>query len=142
MPEELIIGEDSQESEPAKDIENKEPFSIISGTEKERVEHEGAPAEKLEGKYDELLSKVSSNQTSKALTTDDDIHLDAKSIGETLDEESKIQKLLDLAETKGVVHAVKVARSLKDYYALDKMHDDLADKLYDGLVERGMLESK
>ena len=65
--------------------------------------------------------------------------MDAKSIGETVDEESKIQKLLDLASTKGVVHAVKVARSLRDDYALDQMHDALANKLYEGLVARGLI---
>jgi len=68
--------------------------------------------------------------------------LDAKHIGALSDEESKVQKLLDLASTKGVVHAVKVARSLKDYYALDRMHDELSGKLYQGLLDKGMIEKE
>ncbi len=96
--------------------------------------------EKAEEKYNEILSKVS--VSSQTISTDDTIRTDAKSIGELTDEEGKVQKLLDLAAAKGVLHAVRVARSLGDYYALDRMHDDLADKLYDGLVARGLLEKE
>ena len=94
--------------------------------------------EQVEGKYNEILSKVSPTSPVSA-SSDEDAALDAKSIGDTVDEESKIQKLLDLASTKGVVHAVKVARSLKDYYALDRMHDELIDRLYDGLLAKGLI---
>jgi hypothetical protein len=58
------------------------------------------------------------------------------------DEESAVQKLLDLAGAKGVAHAVNVARKLNDYYALDRMHDELADRLYDGLLARGLIEKE
>lgn len=92
-------------------------------------------------KYQEILSRVT--PTKAALVTDEDhadtVMLDAKHIGAMTDEEGKVQKLLDLAATKSVVHAVKVARSLKDYYALDRMHDELSGKLYQGLLERGMI---
>jgi len=100
--------------------------------------------ERIEGKYQELLSRVT--PTKKATPTDDDhedtVVLDAKHIGALTDEASKVQKLLDLAQTKGVVHAVKVARSLKDYYTLDMMHDQLSDKLYQGLLEKGLIEKE
>lgn len=100
--------------------------------------------ERIEGKYQELLSRVT--PTKKASPTDDDhedtVVLDAKHIGALTDEASKVQKLLDLAQTKGVVHAVKVARSLKDYYTLDMMHDQLSDKLYQGLLEKGLIEKE
>lgn len=96
--------------------------------------------ERIEGKYNELLSQVvPTSATPVAPDTDETVVNDTKSIGALTDEESKVQKLLDLAGTKGVVHAVKVARSLKDYYALDRMHDELAGKLYQGLLERGMI---
>lgn len=92
-------------------------------------------------KYQEILSRVTPTKTVSA--TDDDhadtVVLDAKHIGAMTDEEDKVRKLLDLAATKSVVHAVKVARSLRDYYALDRMHDELAGKLYQGLLERGMI---
>lgn len=100
--------------------------------------------EKAPEAYRELLSKVT--PTKQATPADDDhedtVILDAKHIGAMTDEESKVQKLLDLAGTKGVVHAVKVARSLKDYYALDRMHDELAGKFYDGLLEKGLIEKE
>lgn len=139
MPEE-ITGEIGNEKEPLNDVSSEEAFQIKSTEQSENLETETVPAEKTEEKYNELLSKVSGNQTQTS--TDDAIQLDAKSIGETVDEESKVEKLLQLAETKGVVHAVEVARSLKDYYALDKMHDDLVDKLYNSLLEKGMITEK
>lgn len=112
-------------------------LSEASSVQKKEASVEGRQ-ERVEGKYKEILSKVSS-QGATATHTDEDTDLDAKSIGATVDEESKIQKLLDLASAKGVVHAVRVARTLDDYYALDKMHDALADRLYEGLLERGLI---
>ena len=100
--------------------------------------------ERVEGKYLELLSRVT--PTSVATPADenheDSVILDVKHIGAMPDEEGKVRKLLDLANTKGVVHAVKVARSLADYYALDRMHDELAGKLYDGLLVNGLIEKE
>jgi len=98
---------------------------------------EGA-TERIEGKYNEILSKVTPQATGANQPSDDHL-LDAKNISATVDEESKIQKLVDLAEVKGVVYAIKVARSLQDYYALDRMHDELVDKLYDGLLAKGLI---
>lgn len=101
-------------------------------------------SEKTEGKYLELLSKVTPTKTASATDEDheDTVTLDAKHIGAMTDEASKVQKLLDLASTKGVVHAVKVARSLRDYYALDRMHDELSGGLYQGLLERGLIHKE
>ncbi len=95
--------------------------------------------EQAAGKYDEILSKVVSANAA-GTHSDDVVAADAQSINALTDEESKIQQLLDLAGTKGVAYAVRVARSLNDYYALDRMHDDLADKLYAGLLERGLIQ--
>lgn len=98
--------------------------------------------EKTEERYQEILSQVTPKGNVTSGDDDAVIALDAKHIGALTDEESKIQKLLDLASAKGVAHAVKVARSLKDYYALDRMHDELADKLYQGLLEKGLIEKE
>ncbi len=137
MPEEVIA-----ESPLMNGTENETPkteSSVVAAPEVPVVP-EKAP-ERIEGKYQELLSRVTPTKT--ASPTDDDhedtVVLDAKHIGAMTDEESKVQKLLDLASTKGVIHAVKVARSLKDAYALDRMHDELSNKLYDGLLERGLI---
>lgn len=93
-----------------------------------------------EGTYQEILAKATTGSAASA-STDEDVIADAHNISVALlDEESKIQKVLDLAETKGVVHAVKVARTLDDYYALDQVHDALANKLYEGLLVRGLIQ--
>lgn len=93
-----------------------------------------------EGAYREILAKAITSSSASA-PTDEDVIADAHNISVALlDEESKIQKVLDLAETKGVVHAVKVARTLDDYYALDQVHDALANKLYEGLLVRGLIQ--
>lgn len=100
--------------------------------------------ERVEGKYHELLARVTPTQATP-VNNDDDEHgalLDAKHIGALTDEASKVQKLLDLAQMKGVVHAVKVARSLRDYYALDTLHDELSGKLYQGMLEKGLIKKE
>ncbi|HCJ45855.1 MAG: hypothetical protein GW815_00415 [Candidatus Moranbacteria bacterium] len=115
--------------------ENNREFTVATGPENTI---EGGK-EQSEGKLNEILSQAT--PSSSQVTADDGMMhaLDAKSISESTDEESKIQKLLDLAGTKGLVHAVKVARSLSDYYALDRMHDELVDKFYEGLIAKGLI---
>lgn len=143
MTEEVIV-------EVPKDKGNESSASdIVAPKEREGIQPEAPRApesarERVEGKYQELLSRVM--PTKKVSPMDDDhedtVILDAKHISALTDEASKVQKLLDLAQTKGVVHAVKVARSLKDYYTLDMMHDQLSDKLYQGLLEKGLIEKE
>ena len=45
-------------------------------------------------------------------------------------EKAKLRRLLDLAEQKGVVYTVAVARNLQDPLTLDLLHDILARGLY------------
>jgi len=133
MPEEQLLEANNDVSleHQREELLSESPITLTPETLENTREH-------ADGKYQEILAKVSSGNTVQT-HSDEDVVLDAKSIGETVDEESKIQKLLDLASTKGVVHAVKVARSLRDDYALDQMHDALANKLYEGLVARGLI---
>lgn len=98
--------------------------------------------EKTEERYQEILSQVTPKGSTTSSDDDAVIILDAKHIGALTDEESKIGKLLDLAQAKGVAHAVQVARSLRDYYALDRLHDELSDKLYQGLLDKGLIEKE
>ena len=137
MPEEKILKADSKSENPSAEQIAREGLSSVAVPSEKEVSIEGGQ-ERIEGKYEEILSKVSPASAVQS-HPDEDVALDTKSISATMDEESKIQKLLDLAGTKGVVHAVRVARSLDDYYALDQMHDALADKLYQGLLERGLI---
>ncbi len=47
-----------------------------------------------------------------------------------LDEEKKINKLLDLAKSKGVIYAINVAKKMDDPYLLDILHDKLSKDGY------------
>lgn len=141
MPEEKVLEPENSEKietpSEKKDGVATAPQETLATPEKEvSVEKK---SEQLEGRYHEILSKTPPSVTVPA-HSDKDVASDAESIAGIVDEESKIQKLLDLAGTKGVVYAVKVARKLDDYYALDVMRDALADKLYEGLLSRGLIQ--
>lgn len=118
--------------EPA--FENKkeaEPFALEKLPESRA---EGA-AEKDQS-YTKILSKVKT-----AVPHDDtSVAADAQSISVTEGEEAKIDTLIKLATTKGVAHAVKVARHFEDNYVLDEFHDRLlADELHDALLKKGLI---
>ncbi len=96
---------------------------------------EGA-AEK-EAVYSKILSKV---KTTKA-PADDSIADDAKSTSAERSAEAKIERLVQLATQKGVIHAVKVARHLDDNYTMDEFHDRLmVEELHDALVKKGLIK--
>ena len=85
--------------------------------------------------YAKILSQVST-QTS---ATDDEVNQDATAVGALEEAEKKVHTLVELAQVKGVAHAVRVAKRMNDLYVLDTMHDELADKLYDGLLAKGLI---
>lgn len=98
--------------------------------------------ERARESFSEILSKMPATALSP-LSGDDSnaasVATDAKAIHEETDEEAKVAKLLSLVETKGAEHAVRVALHLNDYYALDRMHDALAERFYDALVAKGVI---
>jgi hypothetical protein len=109
------------------------PFAV----EQEKV-REISAAEKDDA-YGKILSKVQSQ--SDDATDPEVVFSDAQAGAEKMDAESRVQHLIDLAQQKGVVHAVKVARHMQDNYVLDSMHDRLlAQDLHDALVAKGMIE--
>lgn len=138
MPEEKILGMESEGKAPEASLEKQDGAEAGASSSRQRETAIESRREQAAGKYDEILSQVVS-QSATGTHSDDAVASDAAGIDAIADEESKIQQLLDLAGAKGVAHAVKVARSLDDYYALDRMHDDLADKLYAGLLARGLI---
>lgn len=110
-----------------------EDIHLIEGS----VERKEGSAEK-ESAYSKILSKIGS-QTHQT-TSDDDVKNDAVSVNVGMDAESKVTNLVKLAETKGIPHAVKVARHLEDNYTLDEFHDRLlGEELHDALVKKGMI---
>lgn len=99
-------------------------------------------AEKGPGKLTEILQKTQSVSAVAAVAHDDDTEHDARNISLLSDVEGQVTRLLDLVTQKGISHAVTVARKMKNYYILDRMHDDLVDKFYQGLVDRGVIEKE
>ena len=98
--------------------------------EKEQVV-EQAPEQKNE-RVGELLQKIDTHTASLQATTQNQVKEDAASLS-LIDEEERVTRLLSLADTKGVVHAVSVARTLEDFYALDVFRDTLIERLHEKL---------
>lgn len=89
--------------------------------------------------YQKILTQVKSG--TQTVQSDSDAKSDAQDIAALTDADAQAAKLTDLAGTRGVVYAVKVARML-DFYILDTVHDQLANSFYDALVEKGMIEKE
>lgn len=108
-----------------------------------RVEH--APetsAENAKEKYTEMIAQVRSASPTVPMPDTAAVSIDAKAVYAETDAEARVTKLLSLAETKGPEHAVRVAEHLNDFYVLDRMHDELAEKFYDALKAKGMLKDE
>ncbi|MDR3583326.1 MAG: hypothetical protein P4L62_03130 [Candidatus Pacebacteria bacterium] len=102
------------------------------------VERKEGAAEK-EAAYSKILSKIGSQTHTP--TTDDDVKTDAATVAGGADAESRITNLVNIAEVKGIPHAVKVARHMEDNYTLDEFHDRLLGaELHDALVAKGMIK--
>ncbi|MFZ2976131.1 MAG: hypothetical protein WA055_05910 [Candidatus Moraniibacteriota bacterium] len=103
----------------------------------EKIERKEGVVEK-EAAYSKILSKLPA-QSQKVQT--DDVATDAISVNTGIDAESKIDNLIKIAETKSIVHAVKVAQHMEDNYILDEFHDRmLGEELHNALVAKGMIK--
>jgi hypothetical protein len=117
-------------------IENKKESAPVILDKTPEIRQEGA-VEK-ENAYAKILSKV---KTQAVPADDAAVATDAHAVGSADSEEAKIETLIKLATTKGVVHAVKVARHWEDNYALDEFHDRLlVDSLHDALLKQGLIK--
>jgi hypothetical protein len=106
--------------------------------EKEKAQ-EISPAEK-ESAYSRILSKVSQKSVSPK---SDDVKSDAEAVSKKMDAESQIQHLVDLATSKGVAHAIKVAKHMDDNYVLDMLHDKMiSEELHKILVEKNFISEE
>lgn len=134
MPEEVLEVPVPNEKSPEGSVTQAvQPESVTPAFEEES----GAETalERKSEQYTKLLSQVGSNQS----TSDDEIEADAHAVGAVAEAEAKVHKLVELAQVKGVAHAVRVAKRMNDLYVLDTMHDELADKLYEGLLSKGLI---
>jgi hypothetical protein len=122
-----VAGETHQELPPLSDVESKiEVAPEISASEKDDA-------------YGKILSKIQT-PTDDGKVSQDDIASDAQAGAQKTDAESQVQHLVDIAQQKGVINAVKVARHMEDNYVLDTFHDRLlADELHDALVKKGLI---
>jgi len=117
--------------------ENHQEFAPISDVEREKPQE--TSASEKDAAYGKILSKIQTPTDDK--TSQDDVASDAEVGAQKMDAETQIQHLVDIAQQKGVVHAVKVARRMEDNYILDTFHDRmLADELHDALVKMGMIK--
>lgn len=115
------------------DESKKEDIGIASEKEKSA---EVAQVEK-DSTYSQIISKIS--QTSSDVTGDD-VKNDAAAVSAKMDAESQIQHLVEIATTKGVIHAVKVAKHMDDNYVLDMLHDKLiSDEFHKVLLEKNLI---
>ncbi len=113
------------------DVEFNKEKTLESTAEKSIAERDAS--------YQNILSKVNAQNNSD----DDTLMQDASNLHQQTNRESQITHLIDLAMTKGVEHAVKVAQKAEDYYVLDQLHDRLlADDLHDALVSRGFIKEQ
>ena len=121
--------------EAEKKNENQKENIVL--TEKKPERKEGI-VEK-EAAYSKIISKAP-NQA-KPTPPKEDIETDATAANSGIDAESKINNLVKLAETKGITHAVKVARHMEDNYTLDEFHDRLlGEELHKALIDRGIIK--
>lgn len=127
----------SANAEGANGLENKSeataaPESIPMS---EKLEKKEGSVEK-EATYERILSKVKNPVD----VIHNNVSNDARLANSQIDYESKVTHLVQIAETKGVAHAVKVAQHLEDNYLLDELHDRLlADDLHDALIRKGLI---
>jgi hypothetical protein len=121
----------------------KKLSEIISENKMENPNLPEKDMERKEGKAEteEAYNKILSKTAAPMPAVDEDIANDAKEIvSREMDAESRINNLVGLAEAKGVVHAVSVAKHMQDNYILDEFHDRLADELHDALIKKGLIK--
>lgn len=123
---------------------NSENLKMENGIEDEIFVAEKEPQKEMsaseeDDSYSKIIQQVKSDQSDNQ--QDHLIPEDARDVSLKTDAMSQVQHLVDIAATKGIFHAVKVARHVQDNYVLDTFHDSLlADDMYKALVERGLID--
>ena len=110
-------------------LETKSASEILSSSTPETKAIFETNAEKKGEKMDELLARIDTHTANFQATSAAQVKDDAHALSQ-VDEEERINKLLGLADSKGVPHAVNVARTLEDLYALDMFRDTLIERFH------------
>ena len=122
--------EQNFEKEPTK--KEKDPYT--EELEDSYIEKQEEPEKKhLDNETEKIIKEKLEKEVEK-MRLSPELEEEAKEKAEqieALDEQGKVKRLLDLAQDKGVAFAIKTAKSMKDPYTLDILHDVLAkDELY------------
>lgn len=127
------IDQKNEEKNPEKKNKTVQPIEGLPEKKENNVENEVA--------YSKILSKVAMNSQQQAVSIDENVKKDAQVANVGTNAESKISNLVNLAQTKNIPYAVKVARHMEDNYVLDEFHDRmLGEELHDALVKKGMIK--
>lgn len=102
---------------------------------------EKAPEVAKENSYEKVLERAQPQAQTQSAASTQALSDDVQAVV-SVDEESRIQKLVNIALEKGPEHAFRVAVELDDMYALDMLHDRLSHQLYDELVTKGLLKNE
>ncbi len=132
--------------EPIEDSDLQLQEKIVGGGESRPVSRTKAMPEKSRERFDaekdstyaKLLQRMKggAGTTSSAHT----VARDARDAAAHPDVEQQVRHLLDLAMTKGVIHAVRTARHMSDYYIMDAVHDRLvSEELYKKLKSNNLI---
>lgn len=112
---------------------NTQPGEVFAGQEKMPNQPElKEPAEKKEIIEDKSTREKIKEQI-ESIDLDDALTVQAQTHANDLKSQQaqvKIQSLLQIAQKKGVVFAVHVAKKMNDPYLLDMFHDALAQEGY------------
>jgi hypothetical protein len=122
----------SRTAESGRSPENTSEAVVESGTERSAGET-----------YEKILSRIPKEAGTDAGSGEEEsLRIDVKAVSDETDEEARVTKLLSLSESKSPEYAVRVAMRLNDLYALDRLHDEMAEKFYDALVARGIIRDE
>ncbi|NCU41925.1 MAG: hypothetical protein EOM19_04365 [Candidatus Moranbacteria bacterium] len=116
---------------PKKETEGISPETQDGHTEREKLLFE-------RDDLSSLLEEVKKSSQTNSSTDPSSVQKDAEEISE-ISEEGKVTKLVSLAKEKGLDYAFEVALKYEDLYIIDKLHDTLSGKLYDELVQEGLI---
>ncbi len=126
----------SDEKKYGEDVKNEGNFSLDQQREKIN--------EKMAQERIQQISPTSVGSDDDDDDDDDDkkkINFHAKDISEMEDAETKIAKLVELAQEKDPILAIKIAKHLDENYVLDKLHDRLMeDEIKAVLIEKGLIK--
>ncbi len=87
----------------------------------------------------EVVSNIYSSAPNIGTATDDDAKKKAAELEEKEHEEI-IQELVNVAFAKGITHAINIANKMQNPHLLDELHDTLADKYYQKLLDSRKLK--